>query len=237
MDQTFAPETPATVFDQSIQTFIESLPTEEQDHAMVTLLNLQNLSSYLNDFASTVALNLHVEQIRSSITSEDSPDATLFENNLRMLENWDGLCGRELSITVAHIGKTLFHLKMNLRSTPSIQTNELLLRRATAALESAFPNYNLAKHAAGHRAESMASLDKVRKHAVETDNGPKFISGIVQGSTFVSTYDKKLIEIPMTEEACRKLGDIVAIIYQAFPTLSSLMPEPNYGSRPVSDER
>ena len=237
MTDIFEPGTPDSVYDdQTIQSFIESLPIDEQNPAMVTLLNLQNLSSFVNDFASAVALHLHVEQLRASITAEMSADTDVFKNNMRMLKSWDEVCGRELSISVAHIGKTLFHLKTNLRLTPSIKADELLLRKATAELDRTFPNYNLAKHAAGHRAESMASLDKVRKHAVETDDGPKFISGIVQGSTFVSTYDKKLVAISMTEDARSKLANVVATIYSAFPSLVSMLPELNYGSRPVSNE-
>ena len=153
-----------------------------------------------------------------------------------MLKTWDEVCGRELSVSVAHVGKTLFHLKTKLRLTPSIQADELLLRKATAELDRTFPNYNLAKHAAGHRAETMASLDKVKRHAVETDDGPKFISGVVQGDTFVSTYDKKLVAISMTEDARSKLANVVATIYQAFPTLTPMLPDLNYGSGPVSDE-
>jgi len=96
-------------------------------------------------------------------------------------------------------------------------------------LERAFPNYNIARHAAGHRAEAVGSLEQIKLHAVDIDGGQQFIIGNVQGDDYLSTFEKKLLKVPLTEEARQRLNEVVALIYSAFPKLVHMLPPLNYG--------
>lgn len=233
MSHTFATGTPGVYDINTVKPFIESLPSDdEQQHSMVMLLNLQNLNSYVNDYAAAIGLHIHVGQLRASVLQQMTPDTLEFNNNMHMLKNWGGMAGREAAMTVFHVGKSLLQIKANMNSTPTIKAgvNSDVLRKATGELERAFPNYNLARHAASHRAETMASLVKVKEHAIKIDGGQQFIMGVMEGDDYVATFEKKLIKVPLTEDARRKLNNVVATIYSAFPALITMLPELNFGS-------
>lgn len=233
MSHTFTPGTPG-VYDIAVaKSFIESLePEEEQQQSMVMLLNLGNLSSYVNDYAAAIGLHTHVGQLRAAVVKEMAPDTLEFNNNMHMLKNWDEMAGREAAMTIFHVGKALVQIKANMRFTPTIKADvdSDSLRKATGELERAFPNYNFARHAAGHRAESMASLEKVKEHAIEIEGGQQFIMGVIEDDDYVATFEKKLIRVPLTEDARRRLNNVVASIYSAFPKLLHILPQLNFGA-------
>lgn len=233
MSNTFAPGTPG-VYDIAVaKSFIESLePEEEQQQSMVMLLNLGNLCSYVNDYAAAIGLHTHVGQLRAAVVKEMASNTLEFSNNMHMLKNWDEMAGRKAAMTIFHVGKALVHIKANMRFTPTIKADvdSDSLRKATGELERAFPNYNFARHAAGHRAESMASLEKVKEHAIEIEGVQQFIMGVIEDDDYVATFEKKLIRVPLTEDARRRLNNVVASIYSAFPKLLPMLPRLNFGA-------
>lgn len=232
MNHSFEPGTPG-VYDASLlQPFINSLPTEEeQHHSMITLLNLQNLNGYVNDYASAIGLHNHVQDLRKSVLNVNEPNTLVFNNNMHLLRNWDDIAGREAAMTLFHVGKALMQIKANMRFTQTIKADSDAdsLRKASGELERAFPNYNVARHAVGHRAEAMASLEQVKEHAIEIEGGQEFIMGNVQGDDYVATFEKKLLKVPLTEEARQRLNNVVALIYSAFPKLTHMLPPLNFG--------
>jgi hypothetical protein len=232
MSHSFVPGT-AGVYDAAeLKQFVETLPTEEeQHHSMISLLNLRNLSSYVNDYASAVGLHRHVQDLRESVLRTNEPNTLVFNNHMHLLKNWDEMAGREAAMTLFHVGKALLHIKTNMHRTETIKAESVSenLRKASGELERAFPNYNVARHAAGHRAEAVGSLEKVKLHAVDIEGGQQFIIGNVQGDDYVATFEKKLLKVPLTEEARQRLNDVVALIYSAFPKLVHMLPPLNFG--------
>jgi hypothetical protein len=67
-------------------------------------------------------------------------------------------------MTVFHFGKSLLAIRTSMKKSPTIQAevDHNALREAAKLLERDFPNYDLARHAAGHRAEAMASLEELK---------------------------------------------------------------------------
>lgn len=232
MNYSFAPGTPGVYDIAVLQSFVDSLPTEEEQHnSMVVLLNLKNLNGYVNDYASAIGLRRYVQGLREEVL-HNVPSGTLdFTNQMHMLKNWDEMAGREASMTVFHVGKTLMQIKNNLRftSTISADADSEALRRASSELERAFPNYEVARHAAGHRAEAFATLDSMKANAIDVEEGQKLLIGNVDGDEYVTSFKKKMIKVPLTEEARQRLNGVVAIIYSAFPKLVHMLPPLNYG--------
>ncbi|UXT89297.1 hypothetical protein [Agrobacterium pusense] len=232
MNHNFIPGTPG-VYDASLlQPFVNSLPTEEdQYHSMVVLLNLQNLNGFVNDYASAIGLHLHVQQLRESVLRETQPGTLDFNNHMHLLKNWDEMAGREAAMTIYHVGKALIQIKANLRFTGTIKTDadSTVLRKATGNLARAFPNYDVARHAAGHRAETMASLDEMKRHAIDIEGGQKLIMGNIDGDDYIATFEKKLIKVPLTQQARQRLNSVVALIYSGFPKLVHMLPRLNFG--------
>lgn len=226
MSYSFVPGTPG-VYDASVlNPLIESLPADEQHHSMITLLNLINLSSYLQEYASAVALHHHVKILRQSVPPTEEPDTHALNANMQIFKNWDEMAGREASMVLFHFGNALMQIKANMRLTGTLKdaSNPEILRKASGELERAFPNYDVARHAAGHRAEAVASVEEVKKHAVEIEGGQEFVIGQIRGDDYVATFRKKLLTVPLTEGARQRLNDIGALIYSAFPKVIHLLP-------------
>lgn len=152
MSHSFVPGT-AGVYDAAeLKEFVETLPTEEeQHHSMISLLNLRNLSSYVNDYASAVGLHRHVQDLRESVLRTEETNTLVFNNHMHLLKNWDEMAGREAAMTLFHVGKALMQIRANMRFTETIKADSDAdsLRKAAGELERAFPNYNIARHAAG----------------------------------------------------------------------------------------
>jgi hypothetical protein len=150
---------------------------------------------------------------------------------MHILNKWDDMAGREASMTVFHVGKTLMQIKENLRLTETIRADadSAVLRSASRELERAFPNYEVARHAAGHRAEAFASLDSMKANAIDVEEGQKLLIGSMDGDEYVATFKKKLIKVPLNEEARQRLNGVVALIYSAFPKLVHMLPQLNFG--------
>lgn len=238
MNHSFVPGTPGVYDAAELKEFVATLPTEEeQQRSMITLLNLQNLSSYVNDYASAVALHRHVQDLRESVLRTSEPNTLVFNNNMHLLQQWQNMAGRDAAMTLFHVGKALLHIKTNMRFTETIKAGSLSesLRKASGELERAFPHYNVARHAAGHRAEAVGSLEQVKLHAIDIDGVQQFIIGNVQGDDYVATFEKKLLKVPLTEEARQRLNDVVALIYSAFPKLVHMLPPLNFGVPATED--
>ncbi|KAA3511598.1 hypothetical protein [Agrobacterium rosae] len=233
MSYDLLPGTPG-VYDASVlQPFVDSLPSpEEQNHSMITVLNLQNLSGYVNDYAAAVGLHNHVQDLRRSLLSANAPDTLILNNSLHLIKNWDDMAGREAAMTLFHFGKALMQIKANMRLTPTIkeESDSDILRKASGELERGFPNYNVARHAVGHRAEAVGSFDGVKEHAIEIEGGKEFLIGQVRGDDYIATFEKKLLTVPLTEEARQRLSDIAALIYSAFPKLVHLLPSLSFSA-------
>lgn len=226
MDYGFSPGTPHVYDASALTPFLSTLPASEQEHSLIALHNLINLSGYVNDYGSSVALHTHVKDLRQSILETTKPDNLMLSKQLSLLKSWDEMAGREAAMTLFHFGKTLMHIKANMRFTVTLREQSLkeLLRKASGDLDRSFPNYEVARHAAGHRAEAVASVDEVKKHAVPVEGGDEFIIGQIRGDEYVATFERKRLSVALTEEARQRLSDIAVLIYSAFPTLFPFLP-------------
>ncbi|GEM_PF-1210483 len=232
MNYVFTPGEPGVHDIAVVQSFVNSLPTEEeQHHSMVVFLNLQNLNGYVNDYASAISLRSYVQVLREEVLRNLQFGTFEFTNKMHTLNKWDDMAGREASMTVFHVGKTLMQIKENLRLTGTIRADadSAVLRSASRELERAFPNYEVARHAAGHRAEAFASLDSMKANAIDVEEGQKLLIGSMDGDEYVATFKKKLIKVPLNEEARQRLNGVVALIYSAFPKLVHMLPQLNFG--------
>lgn len=90
-----------------------------------------------------------------------------------------------------------------------------------------FPNYELARHSAGHRAESVASLDAVKLHAFDHGHMKQHVPGKMDGHKYVATFRGKELEIELIESKRKALSDITDMIYSAFPKLYADLPRMN----------
>lgn len=229
----FEPKTPGVYDIGVLEPFVHSLPNEdEQYHSMVLLLNLTKLDGYVNDYAAAIGLHSHTEELRRSVLAVGNEDRLTFNRTMHMLKLWDEMAGREAAMTVFHFGKSLSAIRASMKSTPTImaEADHNSLREAAKLLEREFPNYDLARHAAGHRAEAMASLEELKKHAVELGDKQQFIPGIVIDHDYIATFEKKELRVALTENSRRKLAQIEALAYAAFPKFADLLPPVNVGS-------
>lgn len=205
MNYSFTPGTPGVYDIGALQSFVDSLPNEEEQiHAMVILLNIKNLSSYVNDYGSSVGLHSYVQHLREGVFRDVQPGTLDFTNQMHMLKNWSEMAGREAAMTVYHVGKALMQIKNNLRFTEIIKmdTNSEILKKASKALEHAFPNYEIARNSVAHRAEAMATFEHLKAHATETEDGQNFLIGKIEGDSYVATFKKSYL----TCHSQKKLG-------------------------------
>ncbi len=232
MNYSFTPGTPGVYDIGSLQSFVNNLPTdEEQHHSMVVLLNLKNLNGYVNDYASAIGLRRYAQTLREEVL-RTVPSGTLdFTNQMHMLKNWDEMAGREASMTVYHVGKTIEQIRGNLRFTETIAADAdvTILRRAATELNRTFSDYEIARNAAEHRAEAFASLERMKSNAIDVEGGQKLVIGSMEGDNYVATFKKKLLKVPLNEEARQRLNGVVALIYSAFPKLQPMLPPLNFG--------
>ena len=215
-----------------LEPFIHSLPSDdEQCHTMVLLHNLVCLNHYTSDYNAAVGLHRQAEHLRKSVLTI-GPSDTAYNRNLHMLKLWDEMAGREAAMTVFHFGTALSTIRSSMRNAPTLMaaTNHQILRQAAKQLEKDFPKYELTRHAASHRAEAMASLDELKKHALNLGNRKQFLMGSVTNSVYTATFEGQELNVALTDAARQKLSDIMALAYSAFPTLAGKLPLPITGS-------
>lgn len=229
----FQTDTPGVYDIGAFEPFIHAISDEnEQYHSMVLILNLTSLNGYVNDYAGAIGLHTHTEGLRRDVLAVGQADMLTFNRNMHMLKLWDEMAGREAAMTVFHLGKSLAAIRATMKDAPTVRadTDHNALREAAKLLEREFPNYELARHAAGHRAEAMASFDTLKKHAVDLGDRQQFIPGVVQDHTYVATFEKRELRVNLTENSRLKLAQVVSLIYSAFPKFSGLLPPINIGS-------
>lgn len=227
MKYEFQPGTPGVYNISVLESFIHSLPNEdEQYNSMILLNSLVNLNGLVNDFAAAVALYDHVFGLRQSVHNVGDAELLTFTKTMNLLNIWYDIAGREAAMTVYHIGKALEAIRSNLRSAPTIKADVIddMLRKASSGLQRAFPNYSSVRNAVGHRAEIFATLDDVKRHAIDIEGGRQFVWGVMEGRDYVVTYKKVKARVSLTDEACRELNAIVATVYSAFPAIKHLLP-------------
>ncbi len=172
-----------------LQPFIDALPLDEQRGGMVVLFNLVQLSRLVNDFGGAVALLDHVEIELKKIQVLRMQQPILFSRALHMYKIWSEIAGRDAAATVFHFGKTIDSIRGGMRQAPSIM-NEVdhdQLREASKRFHRSFPDYAQIRHGAGHRAESTASVESLKKHSEEGT----FIFGTIKDRTFTITFEGK----------------------------------------------
>lgn len=211
-----------------LEPFVHSLPTEdEQYHTMILLLNLVNLNEYTNNYGAAICLHSYAEGLRKSVVAI-GPSDPAYNRNLHMLKLWDEMAGREAAMSVFHFGKSLMAVRNLMKDAPSLMasTDHQVLRHAKKQLDQDFPNYEMARHAAGHRAEAMASMKELKKHAQNHGHMRQFLFGSVRNSEYVATFEGQEMRVVLTDGARQKLSDIMALAYSAFPTLAGKLPPP-----------
>jgi len=210
-----------------LQAFINTIKDDdEQYHSMMLIYNLQALNAYVNDYAAAIGLHLHIDGLRKQVQNVNIRGTIEFTKNMHALDLWNQMAGREACMTVFHFGKSLNAIRSTMKDTPTIRaiTKHDLLREANRDLETNFPNYNDARHAAGHRAEAISSLDAVKKHAVDHGHMKEYLPGRIVEDTYVTTFEGRRIEVELTERKRKALSVITDKIYSAFPDLHNNLP-------------
>jgi hypothetical protein len=112
------------VYDVSaLQPFVDKLPTEEQRGALVLLFNLVQISRLVDEFAAAVALLDYVEKLRADVEAVQPGDNKPLEivRIIHALKLWNGMAGRDATMTIFHFGKTLAAIRTSLNGLPSIK--------------------------------------------------------------------------------------------------------------------
>lgn len=236
--QDFEPNSPGIYDIGILEPFIHSIPNDdEQHHSMMLVFNLIRLSDYVNDYTGAVGLHSYTENLRQSVRACGKDDALTFSHNILMLKTWDEMAGRDAAMTIFHFGEALAAIRSAMKDTPTIraEADHNSLREAAKLLRREFPNYELARHAAAHRAEAVASLDTIKKHAVDCGNGKRrFVWGVVVDHTYIATFENRELRVSLAEEARKQVAQIAYLTYAAFPKLKDLLPKLNMGSSLVS---
>ncbi|MNL15103.1 hypothetical protein D3C87_1360740 [compost metagenome] len=69
----------------------------------------------------------------------------------------------------------------------------------------------------------------MKSNAIEVEDGQKLLIGNMEGDKYVTTFKKKLLKVPLNEEARQRLNSVVALIYSAFPKIVNMLPPLNFG--------
>ena len=210
-----------------LQAFIYTITDEaEQENTMLLVYNLFQLNSYVNEYAATIALHNYIQTLRSQAHISIPKNTKDHTEKMYLFNVWDQMCGREAAMIVFHFGKSISAISSLLNKTPTIQKkiNHDNIRSARKMLQQEFPNYELARHSAGHRAEAIASLETVKLHAFDHGHMKQHISGNIKGNSYVATFRGNELEIEMIETKRKALGEITNKIYSAFPDLYADLP-------------
>lgn len=209
-----------------LEPFIQSLDSKEEQPGMLVLFNLIELNTYLNDFTAAVGLHEYVALMIEDALATQMKDTLTTNRKMHMLKVWNNMAGREAAMAVFHFGKAIESVRAGLKNVPSIKEHVLHdeLRSVKRQLSRDFPGHEMARHAAGHRAEAVKSMDELKRHAVQKDNGKEFILTNVGENQYRATFKGEEVSIGLDQRSREKLRALASRVYTAFPKLSGLLP-------------
>lgn len=215
--------TPGVYDIASVEPYVHSLAEEEQQHAMVMLLNLTHLNAYTNEYAAAVALVDHVEGLEAQAIANPERDQLTQNRKRYLLTMWREMAGRDAAMLVAHYEETLSAIRGEMKNVATIRAEVLhdRLRNADRVLWQAFPKLNKVRNAFAHRSEYTATLETAKKHAVE---GRRLTFGHMEGRIYTVTSWGEDRQVSLTNESWRKLADITVEVFAAFPQLDGMLP-------------
>lgn len=210
------------VFDvAALEPFIWGMPAAEQHSAMLLMFQLLQLNAYTNQFNAAVALLGLVEMQTDALPQ--STTRTIDETrNRHVLKLWCEMAGRDAAITVFHFGKTLGFVRRSLDKMPSICSgvNFVELREVSKQFHRSFPDFEMMRHAVGHSAEAVASLDVLKAHSCDG----VFIFGKMSGRIYTLTFEGAHRSLEVTRSTCGLLADYTNRVYAAFPQVVDTLP-------------
>ncbi|MEB2843796.1 hypothetical protein [Endobacterium cereale] len=227
------PNSPVKVDGSLFQPFIDSLESDdEQYHSMVLIMNLVQLNGFVNDYTAAVALHAFVIETRNRLLDARGLDLSMIHRKQEGLRLWDEMAGRDAAMTVFHFGKTLHNVRTSLRRTPTIKdkVNDDDLRNARRELERQFRHYEIARDAVGHRAESLESVEKIKRDSVRDSSGHRYQMGYIEGDNYVATYKGQKLSVGLDEKTLRALTQIARQVYSAFPAFIPMLPKLDHNS-------
>ncbi|MBB5046440.1 hypothetical protein HNR60_001185 [Rhodopseudomonas rhenobacensis] len=210
-----------------LQPFVESLPAAEQEEALALIFNLIQIHRLVDDFAAAVALLDYTEQLEAQvkIVSPGSGEPTELARNLKTLNIWDEMAARDAAMTVFHFGKTVEAIRAASREIPTIKQNieHARLRLATKRFRKEFPDFEMMRHAVGHRAEATSSLRSVKAHSA----GGVFIFGSLERRTYTMTMKGDHHSLAIDHRTRLTLAEIARVVFSAFPEIEASLPQLN----------
>lgn len=208
--------------------FISTISDDnEQYHVMVILFNLTKLNDFVNDFAAAIALNDSMKQQMSISKYVKGPTNSLTEvQAYHTWKLWGDIAGRDATMTIYNYAHTLNGVRSGIKNSPTLLSisDAKKLRSAFQNLGKEFPNYELARNAVGHRGETYNTIDNIKTHGVNKGEYIEYYPGGIKDDAYIATFKGKEIRTELNENKRKKLSEITALVYSAFPSLFSKLP-------------
>jgi hypothetical protein len=202
--------------------YLNSLPADEVGQSGLMLFNLTRLNDFVNEFAAAVALLELVDQLEMMVLLDQTQEELAYTKNRHANRLWQEMAGRDAAMTVYQYRHTLDGIRKSMPHVPTMAASirQACLRDAWRALLRDFPN-DLARHAAGHRGEDIASPEKFKSHAVDRTT---YHLPHMDGWTYRFTYKGAAHELLVDHPSRLKLKEVTRSVYAAFPVLDGKLP-------------
>jgi hypothetical protein len=192
------------------------------------LLNgaLSSMEKYVNDFHA----DLHLFEYCSMQSSVLAVPSNAFNT-------WRLVAARDAVMAINHFMKELIAANDIANQLPLLipHLDRSAMGRARAEFDESFPDYAKARHAVAHAGEVAKNADAFEQNsfsgtykgeAFHIENGQILIQDALQGRTYTSTLDKKIVLTELSEKSLQKLHSVKNLFYAAFQKIPSPLTQP-----------
>jgi hypothetical protein len=217
---------------------VHYVPEDEKDAARELQRQCAMLAHYTRQFAAAVSLfenasawanqALTTFYEDASFAHKPQPERESMHSQGEMFAGWSQIAARDGALTIFHFGKTVDAMHGTIKRIPSLfaTTN---LDAVNPLFRQHFPRFEAIRHAVGHEAEFINSPRKRAKHSTDQPfknamiDAPEetFISGMLEGNIFTSTFEGKPLSYEVSRKTLANLDAVKNAVYDAFEPIVS----------------
>lgn len=185
------------------------LPEIEQDHANHIGILLHSLGSRCDDFEGAVKL------LEYAMSQEHRGKP--FEESQKFFR-WMFIAARDASSTIYKFFEDMEFIGHNLNPCPTLRSMiDLKAKKAaTKKFSQHFPGFAGVRHSAHHYAKLYGSPEGIREHIAP---GRIVAVNNMFGTTLQTTFEKKTVELDISDASLAKLKEVRDLYWSAFTPL------------------
>jgi hypothetical protein len=183
------------------------LPESEQDRADHISILLQNLDSRCEDLEAAVALFKYSKPSVERI-GKRSP-STVSKHRA-----WMHIAARDAASTIYKFSEDLDFIGHNLQKCPTLVTmiDRIARRAATRKFSQNFPGFRGVRHGSHHHAKLYGTPEGLARHKA----GRIVVMEGLLDDTLQTTFEKKIVELPINNSSVAKLKEVRDLYWSAF---------------------